>query len=485
MRIFEPTWPRSLLGALLAGAALWFGVGLAPGGIYAWLAPIPLLWLAFSIEAPARARVAVLLATLLATSHYLGYFRLVMPLPVAIVAILAIALLWSAVVLATRRIVRGLGNGWSVLAYPSLWVGVDLLMARLLPDGNWGSPAYAQADVLPLLQTASLVGMAGPLFLQCLVPSLTALLLWSGHKLGHPVRWLAATAIVLVAALGFGSWRLATHSIGTPVRIGLASIDDPIGPEATPHHWGPIRARYDQMVTALAAQNARWILLPEKIATLPPQELPAWQAHFSELARRNRVWLVVGIAEQSATPHNYAWWFDPEGRRLANYQKHFMAPPERAEHYAAGTAYAVDSISGLRWGLAICKDMQFARLGRANGLRDAAAMLVPAWDFGYRDAWLSERIAASRGVENGYWLVRSAREGLLSISDPQGRILLKANSAPMPGSMAIATVSITPIQPTLFTRIGDAFGWLCLALSAALLVLARGSRQAGASPNRG
>jgi apolipoprotein N-acyltransferase len=74
--------------------------------------------------------------------------------------------------------------------------------------------------------------------------------------------------------------------------------------------------------------------------------------------------------------------------------------------------------------------MHFAALGRAYGQRQAAVMLVPAWDFDYLDAWMEARTTVVRGIENGYAVVRSSREGFLTVSDAYGRIWRSVRAAP-------------------------------------------------------
>ena len=79
----------------------------------------------------------------------------------------------------------------------------------------------------------------------------------------------------------------------------------------------------------------------------------------------------------------------------------------------AGNENVVREIDGHRFGVDICKDMHFAFLGRRYGKEQIAAMLEPAWNF-RRDAWMAARIAALRGVQNGYAVVHSARESILT-----------------------------------------------------------------------
>ena len=449
---------------LIAGVCLRFAVELTPSWWMAWLAPIPLLLLAFS-QPRGRARLAVFIAALIANSANVHYFSLVMPWPAVGVVLALQSLLWVFVVMTTRHVVVRYRSPWSVLAYPTLWVAVDTLLARLAPDGNWGSLAYSQADVLPLLQITSLFGVAGLLFLLCLLPSTIAVLGWRRSRLRRAGWPLGLTALALVAALGFGWLRLQAPIVGTPMRIGMAAIDDPIGPAASPAYRDTIRAAYDALIERLAAQGAALIVLPEKVAVLDPDLAAQWQSHFAAQAARHKVWIEIGIGIlEGGQPHNVAWLFDPAGRAVTQYEKQILAPPERAQGYARGHAFDLQTIADNTFGLAICKDMHFASLGRAYGQRGADVMLVPAWDFAYLDGWLEARTTVVRGVESGYAVIRAAREGLLTASDAHGRVLAETASSPLPGSLLIADVPLGERLPTLYTRIGNLLGWLCVGV---------------------
>jgi apolipoprotein N-acyltransferase len=171
---------------------------------------VPVLWLALRSGRRDAAWMTLLAATLGLSSNVV-YFRLLMPLPAVLAAIAVKALLWLLVVLATRRLVLRYRAGWTVLAYPVLWVAIDTLMAALLPDGNWGSLAYSQADNLAVLQVTALVGVPGLLFLLCLAPSALALLLAGGRAY---VPAALATGLLLLAAFAGGGWR--AHAAPAP-----------------------------------------------------------------------------------------------------------------------------------------------------------------------------------------------------------------------------------------------------------------------------
>lgn len=128
-----------IAAALAAGLPLYWVLGPQPLGWLAWWAPLPVLWLALR-SSRRDAAWMTFLAAMLGLSSNVAYFRLLMPLPAVLAVILLKALLWLLVVLATRRLVLRYRSGWTVLAYPVLWVAIDTLMAALLPDGNWGQP---------------------------------------------------------------------------------------------------------------------------------------------------------------------------------------------------------------------------------------------------------------------------------------------------------------------------------------------------------
>ena len=149
------------------------------------------------------------------------------------------------------------------------------------------------------------------------------------------------------------------------------------------------------------------------------------------------------------------------GRCGLSDKRHLLLPGEGK--FTPGTG------SGLLGGgnaVAICKDLDFPRTLRADArsaLGGIRLMAVPANDF-VRDDWIHARMAVMRGVENGFAVVRSAFNGLETVSDAQGRILASANTSRV-GMVTIQAKVAPGPGPTLYTRIGDVFAWLCLALT--------------------
>jgi apolipoprotein N-acyltransferase len=462
-------WPQRLFRlpasgiavAVAAGFLLQFAVSLEPIWWLAWLVPAPLLLLANSAGASSW-RVLTLAAALIATSSNATYFLQVMPVPIVILVVAGQALIWMFVVSESRRALQRWHSAWAAFAYPVLWVAVDTLMAAILPDGNWGSLAYTQSDVPAIMQVASLFGVAGVLFPVALLPSAIATAILPGRSRKSAIAMLTVTVALVGAVILFGLARLeGSRQGGATNRLGLAAIDDAIGLEAKAPYVDAIRREYEQHIAALAADGARIVLLPEKIAVATESAAIGWQKQLAAQAKTHKVWLNAGMAVQTkAGIENEAWWFSPEGKFEARYRKHFMAPPERG--YLPGREYMVQEIEGTRYGIAICKDMHFASLGRAYGERGVALMLVPAWDFGV-DGWLGARMTAVRGIENGYMVVRAAREGRLTVADAYGRVLAEQKSAAMPGRRLRVDLAVPAPLATLYTQIGNSLGWACVA----------------------
>ena len=207
-----------ITAALLIGGALWFVVNLEPVWELAWFVPGLLFVLALETGGWTSRGLVAIAALVGAASNY-RYFLSVMPMGPALMVLLLQTLMWMAIYGVARRIVKSFESAWTVLALPIVAVAMDTLLAHLTPDGNWGSLAYTQAEVLPVAQLASVFGVGGVLFLLMLGNSTIALGLVYGKRLPGSVPMYIAVLVTLSLALGFGAWRLgAAHRTAQGVR---------------------------------------------------------------------------------------------------------------------------------------------------------------------------------------------------------------------------------------------------------------------------
>lgn len=465
----RPEFPMRHVAPLAAAATAWgwwLGTGLSPLWWMTWIAPLPLLACAVRL----RARWAAL-ATFLAFAaggtnlwHYL-HDTLRLPLPVVLLAIATPALLAIPAVLLWRALLRRGRAVAAMFALPLTMTGLWWANAALSPHGTFGHVAYAQMDALAVIQTAAVLGLWGVGFLVWLLPALLTTLTAPG--IGTRQR-LAASAIgiaLLSLALGSGIWRLHGDGAETRLRIGLVSIGGfaDVAADIDRSEGRRLLDAYLTEIDRLAERGARMVVAPESALLVRSHAIAPLQA----LATRRNVRIVIGTEDHSDLPYkrNTALVFEPGKDMPASYVKHHLIPGIE-DRYTPGTARTM--LPGEpRTGVTICKDLDFTATGHDYGVLDASLVLAPAWDFG-EDAWLHGRMAVLRGVENGFALARSARDGHLTLSDDRGRVLAQASSAASNATVTLLGDVPLRTRHTPYTRIGDAFGWLSL-LAAGLL----------------
>lgn len=444
-----------IVAALISGVLLAQAYGLNPFWPLAWLAPIPLLiavigasrWGAFAYGALAGAlSMAVMLNYLLSLGGS--------PIPAVVITLIR-ALIWGGMALAVRGAARHLPPWAAVFVFPALMAGVETLIAATSPHGSAGALAYSQMDFLPAIQVASLAGAPAITFVVTLFASAVALLFAKRALVAA-----LAPALIAAAALGFGYWRLEAQ--GGSVERLYATLIAADQFEGAPDDWRAVWTGYTSQIERAADENRRIVLLPEKIAHLEPSERAAAIEQLAEIARRRDILLVVGADDEAETGRfNRAFVFTRAG--WESYDKRHMIPGLEWQ-FAPGAGDLTFEHEGVRFGVAICKDLDFPALGR--GYAGVSILLAPAWDF-TEDAWLHSRMAVLRGVENGYVIARSARNGALTVSDAYGRLSYEAPSGPQ--TAYNVEIPLSAPGPTLYTRIGDAFGWSMLAIAALLI----------------
>src|SRR5262249_17775657 len=229
----------------------------------------------------------------------------------------------------------------------------------------------------------------------------------------------------------------------------------------------------------LSAEGANLVVFPEKVAQLADVTRNRVESVLRVAALDARTSIVVGFDDRVAEPRNEALIFTPDGAVPAVYYKrHFVGGLE--DIFVPGDA---PLSLGDRTNIAICKDMDYPRMIRADSTRlHPTLLLAPAWDFD-RDRWWHARLAIMRGVEDGFALARAAKDGLLTLSDAEGRVVAMKRSDTRGMVTLIGNLARGP-GDTPYLHIGDVFAWFCVAVSVLLLALAafRGiSRDASAA----
>jgi apolipoprotein N-acyltransferase len=355
----------------------------------------------------------------------------------------------------------------ATLAFPATWVSFEFLNTSTSPHSTFGSVAYSQMNFLPILQVASLTGIWGIGFCLFLFPVAVALFLITKNSRSRATAY--AALVVLVGILGWGAWRLHAAPAGSTVLVGLLASDAKQNVfTENPEDTQRLLSEYAEEATKLAAQDAELIIAPEKIGVVPDADIKRMDAVFTDVSGRTKAVIVAGVVHPTSGPDwNEARIYS--GDSVHVYEKHHMLPAFESQFTVGTERTLLEEPSG-RWGVSICKDMDFPKLSRQYGNDGIGLLLVPAWDFNV-DGWLHGRMAILRGVESGFSIARAPKQGILTITDNRGRVLAEAATNSAPFATLLARVPVQH-ESTLYARWGDWFAWANVALLIILLVIA-------------
>ncbi|MBS1800084.1 MAG: hypothetical protein JSS95_09690 [Acidobacteria bacterium] len=450
------------LAIAASSAMLYFGNGLEPVWPLMWVAFVPLLW--FALRSPWWASaVATALAVLLGSVSMWSYFTGTLRMPVSTWwgIYLFAAIIFAVGVLLFRSLVLR-GAVWSgLLALPSLWVVAEYSRNFTTPHGTAFSLAYTQLGFLPFLQLASITGPWGMTFVLLLFSSAVAVAwhLWPSDR--HTAQRVAATGVcVAVAVVALGAIRLALPE-GATTRVGLVASDQH---EAIVDPGAPTERLMGDYVRAaedLTVRGAQAVVIPEMLGVTVAGKSAATDTILQSLADGSRATVVAGvIAADGGVRHNEARVYTPSSAVEGYYKEHLLPPFESKT--TPGTKLLTLSRDKQLWGLAICKDMDFANPARRYAREGVGLMLVPAWDFTVDRTWHGH-MSVMRGVEDGFSMARAAKGGYLTVSDWRGRILGETSSSAAP----FATLLVdAPAEHhwTVYQVLGDWFAWVAIAL---------------------
>lgn len=448
------------LGALLIVAAnLRWGVG-----VLAWLAPLPLM--RFLRLAPGwRPRMA--LAVALPVAWTLAVVKIITaPLPFAAAPGFGVpvGLFFVAAYLAWDALRRRADDWRAALSFPALMVGVEWLQARSTPLGSWGAVAYTQLDDLPLLQMASLFGLAGVGWIVYGVAA--ALDRGFAAPPAERRRWFAGVALAVLAAHAFGFARLtgeARHgrmvnaaAVGTDASFGRAPLPSAADIQRVEN------ALFDRTQRAAAA-GASLVVWTEAATLVYPERQRELLSRAAAAARVLNIELVaayvVPVSQAPLLYENKYVWLRPDGETDQVYLKHEPVPGEPAIR-GTDPPRVVNTAFGRASG-AICYDYDFPYLAARHARLAVDVIALPSSDWLGIDP-IHTQMASLRAIEGGFSILRSTRMGLSAGIDPYGRLRGWLSSHESDERVLVVTLPAESV-PTLYARIGDTLVYLGLA----------------------
>ncbi|MCC5468299.1 nitrilase-related carbon-nitrogen hydrolase [Pelosinus baikalensis] len=385
----------------------------------------------------------------------------VLPLTVYWPLIVINATAFASVLAIFRHIAVRWRGGYTSFVFASGLTAYEFIASLYSPHGAVNSIAYTQVSNLSFIQIASITGIWGITFLMALLPSSIALtyLYPQNRRLSIKANLISLSLLLFVILFGF--YRLHTPVEGANIKIGIASISTNleqylvVATNRDKQQVADTIQRYIQKIDFLAQSGVEVVLLPEKIITIETHD-DNFQ-RLSNAAQKNKVNLIVGVTRKDKMKlYNSSYVFSPLGEVLLKYdKKHLLSAFE--SRYTPGTDLGIIG----KWGIEICKDMDFTQPSLDYSRQGVNIVFVPALDF-HDDGWSHARVAIMRGVEGNYAVARAGQWGLLTLSDSRGRIIeMVSSDVEDGGSVLVGEVRLGKGN-SIYSKLGDSFAWICL-----------------------
>jgi apolipoprotein N-acyltransferase len=123
-----------------------------------------------------------------------------------------------------------------------------------------------------------------------------------------------------------------------------------------------------------------------------------------------------------------------------------------------------------RIGLVICHDLDFADFVAQAGQKKVELMLAPSADWPVI-ADLHAKMGIMRAVENGFWLLRPAHDGLSVIASPEGHVIESEYDAELESRVFTGQVPIARAR-TIYPHLRPYLPFIATALLVGLLIIA-------------
>ncbi|MBT8057418.1 MAG: hypothetical protein KJO72_10840 [Gammaproteobacteria bacterium] len=473
----------SQLGWLGLGALLMLftnGSGMVP--ILVWFAPAA--WLIYLDRGGHWLQLPFLLAANVLVNFVV--WRGIIPAPGLLYYLVAgiYALVYFLPFVAHRLLAAGKPSFAATLVFPAAWVALEFVFQRwVTPYGSWASFAYTQADSLPVIQLASIGGIAGLSFLMTWLASVIAWCMRSEPGPQRRLRGVLVGGFVLLAALAFGHIRLAQPvDDGEVLRVaGLAPdilLDQEVGrvvnevrsgAALSPERMRRLERAAERLNADLlertrieARAGARLVAWSETAARLLKSDQEPFLARLASLAQEEGIYVLaaMGVWNPGGQPllENKVVALDPAGRVAFEFHKARPIVGAESMLIEAGDGKIGElQIEGARLGLVICHDLDFPGFLRQASNADLDLLVAPSNDWPLI-AKLHADMAKMRAVENGVTLFRPTSGGKSIAVDGKGRSLAVVDH---PANTIVAFLPVNGNR-TIHGIIGESFSWLCV-----------------------
>ncbi|MGH2405026.1 MAG: apolipoprotein N-acyltransferase [bacterium] len=442
-------------GLLLAGAFPPLDQGLV-----AWVALVPLFWALRETPPLPAFRLGFLAGVVWfgLTLSWIAVFGVAAW--VALVAVEALFVGGFAVVFCW---LRDRYTGWDILLAPVLWAATEIARSTGTLAFPWALLGVSQHRFLPILQLASVGGVYLLSAAVVLANAALVAVLPLSRSTRRALVGSVAAAMVFLAAVGFGVWRLQQVPSPTVRVAALQPNVPPLQKGSSQTFTAQIRLM-ERLTREARGQGADLIVFPESAIPLNlfgkgglVGEVGSWAPDRVVVASSLEVGTDDRFRNIAAALYG--------GRILGVYTKRRLVPFGEAGITAGEEEGFIPTPLG-PIGIAISYESAFPGIARVAAQRGADFLLVmtnDGWFGGTAGAAQHAADAPVRAVETGRTLIRAADTGISLVVTPYGHVQ---------GRVLLDTVGLTvqqayaPLQ-TIYVR----GGWLIPPAFVAVTVL--------------
>ena len=399
-----------------------------------------------------------------------------------------------------------MGFGLALFGAPFLWISTEVLRAYL-PEISfpWGLLGYPAAGNPALVQLTTITGIYGVSFLVAVFNSLLVWILASPpEKKKSRLAVVAAVLVVLLAVQDFGPRFVPKAEVGHVARVVQPNFPENfqyVGDWYAEHKADMAELEQLSLRRSPGPQQPDLLVWPEAPAPFSFQD-PHFGPYISRLATEFQHPVIVGIIDwkpilesgrgiprTGLVPYNSAAMLNSNGQKAFLYDKIHLVPFGEYEPFPL-IHQVVTSVSEEVGGFRKGKERNVGRFSNGNTFsificyeaiyageirqfaKNGAQLLINISN----DGWFGKSEAAEqhigmarvRAVENRRWLIRDTNSGITASIDPYGNVLRvmqrdTRDSADLPYDFRF--------DKTIYTRFGDWFAWMCVGVSAILVLL--------------
>ncbi len=517
--------------ALTALSAALYALAFPPASLraLAWLALVPLLLALRGAAWPRRIAIGVLWTLLVgwgvgtwmpgAVSDYFHQPAYVGVGLFLLVTLLMAAPYYAAFALAYGPLARGRAS--APLLAGAAWAAAELARGRLLNGtlayvGNspWATFGYSQIGILPVMQIASITGVYGISFVLVCVNAAVAGAVVAAVERRRLDRdaWsaLAVAAATAGAVTVFGFIVIGADDAGPrdAARVPVAIVQGNLGAAARWGSEGPARTldTYLRLTHDAFDRGAPAIVFwPEAALTFFLEQDDLYRQALGAALRGEDAELVLGapraMGADGAGPYtNSVYLVARDGTLTARYDKEYLLPfmeyfPLRVElarrrfgrirQFDPGAPTPPLATRAGAAGVLVCNEGLLPHVAGRRVAEGAVYLVNPSNDSWVPNAGFGRQqldIVALRAVEQRMYVLRVSDSGPSAVIDPLGRMV--ATTAPLSRDVLLASIAPATGR-SVYGRVGDAFGMLCIVAVAVALVRPRDRARSLSSADRG